>query len=311
MFRYIVKRLLLLIPVIVGAAVIVFFILSLTKEDPVSIIMGDTEVDPVAAQMMREELGLDKPLIVQFANYMGGLVRGDLGKSYKTGEPVFQEYLKRFPATIKLALGSMAVAILIALPIGIFSAVRQYSKFDNIGMTVALLGVATPNFWLGLMLILVFSVYLGWMPSGGMDQGLKSLILPAITIGTGQAGLVARMTRSSMLESIRQDYVRTARAKGLAEKAVILKHTLKNALIPIITVVGSQFGHSLGGAMVTETVFSWPGIGRYMIEAVSKRDRPVVIGCVVMLCILVSVVNLLVDVLYAYVDPRIKTGLTK
>jgi peptide/nickel transport system permease protein len=144
-----------------------------------------------------------------------------------------------------------------------------------------------------------------------MDQGLKSLILPAITIGTGQAGLVARMTRSSMLESIRQDYVRTARAKGLAEKAVILKHTLKNALIPIITVVGSQFGHSLGGAMVTETVFSWPGIGRYMIEAVSKRDRPVVIGCVVMLCILVSVVNLLVDVLYAYVDPRIKTGLTK
>ncbi len=205
----------------------------------------------------------------------------------------------------------MAVAILIALPIGIFSAVRQYSKFDNIGMTVALLGVATPNFWLGLMLILVFSVYLGWMPSGGMDQGLKSLILPAITIGTGQAGLVARMTRSSMLESIRQDYVRTARAKGLAEKAVILKHTLKNALIPIITVVGSQFGHSLGGAMVTETVFSWPGIGRYMIEAVSKRDRPVVIGCVVMLCILVSVVNLLVDVLYAYVDPRIKTGLTK
>lgn len=309
MFSYIIRRLLLLIPITIGGAMIVFFIMSMTKEDPVMIILADADPDPVMIEMVRKDLGLDQPLPIQFINYMSGLFRGDLGKSYKTGLPVFEEYMKRFPNTIVLALGALGVALLIAIPIGIISAIKQYSWIDNIGTTFALLGVAMPNFWLGLLLILLFSVHLGWLPSGGMS-GL-GLILPAITLGTGNAALYARMTRSSMLEVIRQDYIRTARAKGLSERVVIIKHALKNALIPIITVVGTQFGHAMGGAILTETVFAWPGIGRFMIEAVNKRDRPVVIGCVVMLSIMISLVTLLIDVLYVYIDPRIKTGLVK
>lgn len=310
MTKYIMKRLVQLIPVIIGASMIIFFIVSLGNDDIVLMLLSDTEADEITIELTRKELGLDKPLPVQFFNYMRGLLKGDLGVSYKTGKPVFEEYKARFPATLRLAFFSMCVSLSISIPIGIISAVKQYSWFDNIGMTVALLGVSTPNFWLGLMLIILFSVKLGWLPSGGYG-GLLFIILPAITIGTGQAGLVARMTRSSMLEVIRQDYIRTARSKGLAEKAVILKHALKNALIPIITVVGNQFGHSLGGALVTEQIFSWPGIGRLMIEGIYKRDRPVIIGCVVMLCIAVSIVNLGVDILYAYIDPRIKSGMTK
>jgi len=304
------KRLVQLIPVIIGASMIIFFIVSLGNDDLVLMLLSDTEADEMTIELTRQQLGLDKPLPVQFFNYMKGLLKGDLGVSYKTGKPVFEEYKARFPATLRLAFFSMCVSLSISIPIGIISAVKQYSWFDNIGMTVALLGVSTPNFWLGLMLIILFSVKLGWLPSGGYG-GLLFIILPAITIGTGQAGLVARMTRSSMLEVIRQDYIRTARSKGLAEKAVILKHALKNALIPIITVVGNQFGHSLGGALVTEQIFSWPGIGRLMIEGIYKRDRPVIIGCVVMLCIAVSIVNLGVDILYAYIDLRIKSGMTK
>lgn len=310
MTKYIMKRLVQLIPVIIGASMIIFFIVSLGNDDIVLMLLSDTEADEITIELTRKELGLDKPLPVQFFNYMRGLLKGDLGVSYKTGKPVFEEYKARFPATLRLAFFSMCVSLSISIPIGIISAVKQYSWFDNIGMTVALFGVSTPNFWLGLMLIILFSVKLGWLPSGGYG-GLLFIILPAITIGTGQAGLVARMTRSSMLEVIRQDYIRTARSKGLAEKAVILKHALKNALIPIITVVGNQFGHSLGGALVTEQIFSWPGIGRLMIEGIYKRDRPVIIGCVVMLCIAVSIVNLGVDILYAYIDPRIKSGMTK
>lgn len=310
MLKYIIKRVLLLIPVIIGGAIIVFFIMSLTNQDPVTIILADADPDPIAAEAIRQELGLDKPLPVQFINYMKGLLRGDLGNSYKTGLPVFSEYMKRFPNTIILAIGSLIIGVLISIPIGIISALKQYSFFDNAGMTFALLGVATPNFWLGLMLILLFSVKLGWLPGGGMD-GIKSLLLPAFTLGTGHAGLYTRITRSSMLEVIRQDYIRTARAKGLAEKVVILKHALKNSLIPIITVIGGQFGHSLGGAIVTEQVFAWPGIGRFMIEGVNKSDRPVVIGCVIMLSIMISVVMLIVDILYAFVDPRIRSTMIK
>ena len=306
MLKYILNRLLQLIPVIIGASMVVFLIVSLGTDDPVIMLLADSDADEMTIEMTRKELGLDKPLIIQFFNYMKGLAKGDLGKSYKTGKSVFEEYMLRFPATLKLAFFSMFVSLSISIPIGIISAVKQYSWFDNVGMTVALLGVSTPNFWLGLMLIILFSVHLGWLPSGGYG-GLLYVLLPAFTIGTGQAGLVARMTRSSMLEVTRQDYISTARAKGLAEKVVVLKH----ALSPIVTVIGNQFGHSLGGALVTENIFSWPGIGRLMIEGINKRDRPVIIGCVVMLCMVISLVNLLVDILYAYIDPRVKSSMTK
>jgi peptide/nickel transport system permease protein len=310
MLRYIVKRVLQLIPVVIGASAIIFFILSTSDIDPVVMLLADSDPTPEQIELTRQELGLDKPLAVQFINYMRGLLTGDLGNSYSTGQPVFQEYMSRFPATLKLAFWALFVSVLISIPIGIISAIKQYSPFDNFGMTFALLGVATPNFWLGLMLILLFAVKLGWLPSGGYG-GLKYLIMPAITLGTGQAGLATRMTRSSMLEVIRQDYIRTARAKGISEKVVIIRHALKNALIPIITVLGVQFGHALGGAMITETIFSWPGVGRLMIDAIRKYDRPTVIGCVIMLCIMVSIANLLVDILYAYIDPRIKSGYIK
>lgn len=306
MLKYIIKRVLQLIPVIIGASAIIFFIISMSDNDPVMMLLADTNPTPEQIELKRQELGLDKPLVIQFANYMKGFLTGDLGNSYSTGRSVFQEYMARLPATIKLAFWSLFVSVIISIPIGIISAVKQYSFFDNFGMSIALLGVSTPNFWLGLMLILLFAVNLGWLPSGG-SGGFKYIILPAITLGTGQAGLASRMTRSSMLEIIRQDYIRTARAKGLAEKAVIIRHALKNALIPIITVLGSQFGHALGGAMVTETVFSWPGVGRLMIDAIHKYDRPTVIGCVIMMCIMISIVNLIIDILYAFIDPRVRT----
>jgi peptide/nickel transport system permease protein len=310
MIRYIIRRLLLLIPVIIGASALIFFIMSLDNYDPVMMLLAGSDPDMETIEATRQALGLDKPIIVQFLSFLKGLLTGNLGISYNTGKPVFEEYMARFPATLRLASWALGVSLLISIPIGIISAVKQYSLFDNIGMTIALLGVATPNFWLGLMLIIGFSVHLGWFPSGGYG-GFMFILLPAITIGTGQAGLVARMTRSSMLEVIRQDYIRTARAKGLSEKIVIVKHALKNALIPIITVVGNQFGFALGGAMLTETVFSWPGVGRLMIEGINKRDRPIMVGCIIMLSIMISLVNLGVDLLYATIDPRIRTGMSK
>ncbi len=310
MNKYIFKRLWQLIPVIIGASAIIFFILSYSKQDPVMMLLADSDPSLEQIEMMRQKLGLDKPVWMQFLYYMKGLVMGDLGISYNSGRPVFQEYMLRFPATLKLAFWALFVSVLISIPIGVISAVKQYSWFDNFGMTFAVLGVATPNFWLGLMLIMLFSVKLGWLPSGGYG-GLKYLIMPAFTLGTGQAGLVTRTTRACMLEVIRQDYIRTARAKGLSERVVVIKHALKNALIPVVTVLGIQFGHSLGGAMITETIFSWPGVGRLMVDGINKYDRPVVIGCVIMLCIMVSVMNLLVDIFYAYLDPRIRFEYTK
>lgn len=310
MKKYVFKRVLQLIPVIMGASAIIFFILSYSKQDPVLIMLEGTNPTLEQIEMLRCELGLDKPVWLQFLSYMKGLVSGDLGVSYNSGRPVFTEYMLRFPATLKLAFWALFVSVIISIPIGVISAAKHYSWFDNAGMTFALLGVATPNFWLGLMLILLFSVKLGWLPSGGTG-GFKYLIMPAITLGTGQAGLATRTTRSSVLEVIRQDYVRTARAKGLSEKAVIIRHVLKNALIPVITVLGIQFGHALGGAMISETIFSWPGVGRMMVDGINKQDRPVIIGCVIMLCIMVSIMNLLVDILYAYIDPRIRTEYTR
>ncbi|KPU27569.1 peptide ABC transporter [Caloranaerobacter sp. TR13] len=305
MHKYILRRLLLLIPVILGVTFIVFSIMYLTPGDPAQIILGESAPPEKVAQL-REEMGLNDPFIIQYFRFVKNGLKGDFGRSYSTRRPVFSEIFARFPATLKLTIAGVLVAIIIGIPVGIISATKQYSLFDNVSMIGALLGVSMPNFWFGLMLVLVFSVMLGWFPSGG-DNGLASLVLPAITLGTSAAALITRMTRSSMLEVIRQDYIRTARAKGVLEKKVINKHALKNALIPIITVVGLQFGYLLGGAVLTETVFSWPGVGRLLVDAIRQKDTPMVLASVVFVSVTFSFVNLMVDILYAYVDPRIKS----
>lgn len=305
MHKYILKRLLLLVPVLLGVSFLVFTIMSFTPGDPAQLILGESApAEAVAA--LREEMGLNDNFFMQYARFVGNAITGDFGRSYTSGREVFGEIFARFPNTLILAVVGVIIAVLIGIPVGIISATKQYSLLDSTSMILALLGVSMPNFWLGLMLILTFSVGLGILPSGGFN-GLKSIILPAITLGTGAAAIITRMTRSSMLEVIRQDYIRTARAKGLGEKKVINKHALKNALIPVITVVGLQFGYLLGGAVLTETVYSWPGVGRLMVEAIRQKDTPTVLAAVVFLAGTFSVVNLLVDILYAYVDPRIKS----
>jgi peptide/nickel transport system permease protein len=305
MYKYIGRRLLLLIPVLLGVTFIVFSIMSLTPGDPAQIILGESAPPEKIAQL-REEMGLNDPFIVQYFRFVTNAVKGDFGESYSTGRPVFEEIFQRFPVTLKLTVVGIIVAVIIGIPVGIISATKQYSLFDNFSMIGALLGVSMPNFWLGLMLILLFAVNLGLLPSGG-DGGIEYMILPAITLGTGAAALITRMTRSSMLEVIRQDYIRTARAKGVYEKKVINKHALKNALIPVITIVGLQFGYLLGGAVLTETVFSLPGVGRLLVDAIKQKDAPMVLASVVFISVTFSFVNLLVDILYAYVDPRIKS----
>ncbi len=305
MYKYVLKRLLMLIPVIIGVSFLVFFIMSLSPGDPARTILGETA--PIeAVEALREELGLNDPVLKRYVDYMGGLLHGDMGTSYKSNRPVFDEIMGRFPATLKLSLWGMLFAVVLSIPIGIISATKQYSLVDGVSMVGALLGVATPNFWLGLILIIVFSLNLKWFPSGGMD-GWKTYIMPVITLGTGCMASITRTTRSSMLEVIRQDYIRTARAKGVKQRVVITRHALRNALIPVITVIGLQFGYLLGGAVLTETVFSWPGVGTYLVNSIKAKDTPSVMGCVIVFSIAFSIVNLLVDLLYAFVDPRIKS----
>ncbi len=306
MAKYILRRVLLLIPVIIGVTFMVYFIISLTPGDPVKMILGD-EPSKEAEEQLRAELGLDQPIIVQYGIYMANLLQGDMGESYKTGKSVFSEIISRFPTTLQLTIGSMFVAIIVAVPIGIISATKQYSLVDSFSMLFALLAAAMPSFWLGLLLILLFSVNLGWLPSGGMNDGIKSVIMPAIAYGTQCAAIIARMTRSSMLEVIRQDFIRTAKAKGVKKKYVVRKHALRNAMIPVVTVIGLQFGNMLGGAVLTETVFSLPGIGRLMVDSIKGKDTPLVLGCIIFVAVTFSAVNLLVDILYAFIDPRIKS----
>ncbi|MGB6127553.1 MAG: nickel ABC transporter permease [Psychrilyobacter sp.] len=305
MHKYIFKRILLLIPVLLGVSFLVFSIMSFTPGDPAQLILGES-APKVQVLALREKMGLNDPFLMQYGRFVLNAVQGDFGRSYTSGREVFGEIFQRFPNTLILAIIGVIIAILIGIPVGIISATKQYSIMDSTSMIAALLGVAMPNFWLGLMLILFFSVGLGWLPSGGFG-GWKSLILPSITLGTGAAAIITRMTRSSMLEVIRQDYIRTARAKGVSEKKVINKHALKNALIPVITVVGLQFGYLLGGAVLTETVYSWPGVGRMMVEAIRSKDTPVVLAAVLFLATTFSIVNLFVDILYGFVDPRVKS----
>ncbi|MEG1043464.1 MAG: ABC transporter permease [Oscillospiraceae bacterium] len=305
MHKYIFKRLLMLIPVVIGISFLVFSIMSLTPGDPAILILGN-DATSESLTALRAELGLDKPLVVQYLRYMLNLLHGDFGTGYTTGRDVLTEIIGRVPVTVVLTIMSTLVAVVISIPVGVVSATKQYSLMDSTSMVACLLGVSIPNFWLGLMLIIVFSVNLRWLPSGGAES-LKSFILPALTLGFGSAASIARMMRSSMLEVIRQDYIRTAKAKGVRGKDVIRKHALKNALIPVVTVVGLQFGVSLGGAVLTETVFSLPGLGRLMVDAIRGMDTPTVMGCIIIFSVAFSVVNLFVDILYGYLDPRIKS----
>lgn len=306
MLKYLIKRILLLIPVIIGVAFIVFFLLYITPGDPARIILGDQAPEETVLAL-REEMGLNDPFLVQFGRYTYNLiVKQDIGKSYVTKRPVIEEILAVFPATLKLATSAVLLALLVGIPFGIISAVKQYSIFDSITMVFALIGISMPVFWLGLLLILFFSVYLKWLPSSGYTT-FSAMILPAIALGAQSVAIITRMTRSSMLEVIRKDYIRTVQAKGQNDTWIILRHALGNALIPIITIAGLQFGRLLGGAVLTESIFSIPGIGRLMVESIKMRDFPVVQGGVLFVAISFSLVNLMVDMLYAYVDPRIKS----
>ena len=296
----------MMIPVLLGVTLVVFTMMYLTPGDPARIMLGEA-AQPEEIERLREELGLNQSYLVRFGNYLKNiLLHGDLGISYTTKESVTNEIVARFPTTLLLAFLSVTIAVCIGIPIGILAATRQYSVFDNIGTFLSLIGVSMPNFWQGLMLIILFSVYLGWLPSSGF-YGVRYWILPSVTIGTSSAAVIMRMTRSSMLEVIRQDYIRTARAKGQTEMKIIVVHALKNALIPVITVVGLQFGILLGGAVLTESVFSIPGLGKLMIDSIKSRNFPMVQGGVLFIAMVFSFVNLAVDLLYAWVDPRIKS----
>lgn len=304
MLKFIGKRLLMLIPVLIGVSLIVFTLMQLSPGDPAMIILG-AQAAPEDIAILRESMGLNDPLIVQFFRFLFGMFTLDFGVSYKDGMPVLTKLLEALPYTAQLTFSAVLLALIIGIPAGIISATKQYSVFDRVASVMALIGFSTPNFWLSIMLILVFSVNLKWLPVSGTGSILH-LVLPSIALGVQSAAVFTRMTRSSMLEVLNMDYIRTARAKGLSERVVILKHALKNALIPVITVVGLQIGLLFGGAILTETVFAWPGVGRLMIDSIRAKDTPVVQGGVIFTASIFVFINLLVDILYAYVDPRVK-----
>ena len=304
MSKYIIKRILMLIPVIIGVSLLVFIMLDLAPGTVLDMIATDYTPEQLAA--LEHELGYDRSVFYRYGMYMWDLLHGDLGTSYIYKAEVWDLYMQRLPSTLKLAAASVFVSIVLSIPLGIKAATKHGTLTDNVSMVAALLGLSMPNFWLGLMLIVMFSLKLGWFPSSGDTEGIKSLILPAFTVGTGLMATLTRTTRSSMLDVIRSDYLRTARSKGVPENTVIKKHALKNALIPIITVIGTQMGRTLGGSVVTENVFSWPGVGRLTIDAVKQRDTTTVTGCIIMSVIMISVVQLIVDLTYAFVDPRLR-----
>ena len=304
MLKYIVKRILILIPIILGVSFLVFFMMDSAEGNALQALGEEYSAEKL--EELYHEYGYDRSVFYRYGKYMSGLLRGSLGQSIVYRKDVWELYKQRLPATLKLASASVLVAIVLSIPLGIVAAKKHGSLVDNASMVGALLGLSMPNYWLGLMLAVIFSQKLHWLPSGGNLNGWKSLILPAITVGTGLMATMTRTTRSSMLDVIRQDYLRTARAKGTPEKKVINVHALRNALIPIITVVGTELGKALGGAVVTESVFSWPGVGRLVIEAVNQRDTNTVTGCIILTAVLISIVQLVVDILYAFVDPRLR-----
>ena len=309
MIKYIFKRLLMLIPVILVTSFLIYWAMSLTGGDPALMLAGD-KATPEQVEQIREELGLNDPFPVRYANYMKGMLTGDMGKSYVTKKDVFQTFMEKLPNTLALGGAAVLIAVVVSLPLGIYTAIHQNTWKDTAGMVFALFGTSMPNFWLGLMLIIIFALKLGLLPSGG-KSGFSSIILPAVTVGFGLAALITRTTRSSMLDVLRQDYMTTARAKGCPEKRVIYTHGLKNALIPIITAIGLQMSLVITGSVLAETVFSWPGIGRLVYDSISKRDTPMVTGAIIMCSILMCIINLAVDLVYAFFDPRIKAQYSK
>ncbi len=306
MSSYLLQRLSGACLVVLGVVSIVFLLLHLVPGDPVEIMLGES-ASAGDRQALRSALGLDRPLHEQYLGYIGGLAQLDLGTSIHYRQPVTDLLLDRLPATGLLAGVTLLLTVVLAVPLGIVAAIRRNTRWDTAAMGFSLLGVSIPNFWLGPLFILVFSLWLGWLPVSGQG-GLASVILPALTLGTGLAAVLSRMVRSSMLEVLHEDYLRTARAKGLSPRRVILRHALRNAMLPVITLMGLQLGALLAGAVITETVFSWPGVGLLTIEAIQSRDYPVVQACVLLISITYVIVNLLTDLAYAWVDPRIRLG---
>ena len=303
MLSFILRRLLLAIPTLFGVLVIVFLLLYVAPGDPVQEMVGE-RADPETVARLRAELRLDDPLHKQFFHYAGGVVRGDLGRSYITRRPILQDIRERFPKTLQLAGAAMLLASVIGITIGILSARVPGGWFDRISLGVAYLGISFPVYWVGLILILVFAVMLRWLPPSGYG-GIEYLILPAFALGSRSIAFLARVTRSAMLDVLGSDFVRTARAKGQRESVVITRHALRNALIPIITVLGLDFGYYLTGSILTETIFSWPGLGRYVVNAIARRDLPAIQGSVLFLSVVFGLVNLLTDLAYAKADPRV------
>ena len=315
MWTYIVRRVLQAIPTLLVISFLIFSILYITPGDPVTLILG-TENESVSSEqrtVIEKEWGLDKPFVVRYADFVWNAIHGDLGKSYATGQPVFQSVMDRMPATYLLTFFSVLLAVAVSVPLGILAALQHNSIWDSLATALATVGVSLPTFWFGLVLIIFFSVTLGWLPSTGsanLSDGvvnfLKYLIMPVTSLSLGMAATQTRMIRSSMLDVLDQDYVKYARSKGLKEKVVICSHALKNAMIPVITVIGNEIGGLLGGAVVTESIFSWPGVGRLAVTSISKRDYPMIQGITLMLCATYLLVNLAVDIVYVCVNPRIR-----
>jgi peptide/nickel transport system permease protein len=303
MLNYLGARLFTALIVVFGVMTIVFMLIHIVPGDPVEVMLGES-AQAADREALRETLGLNLPLSTQWVNYINGLIHLDLGTSLHTKRPVIDVLAERIPATSLLAGTSILIALMIALPLGMLAAVRKGSIWDRTAMTFSMLGVAIPNFWMGPMLILVFSLWLGWFPVSGNEQ-ILSLVLPAVTLGTALAAILSRMIRASLLEVLNEDYIRAANARGLLPSTVIWKHALKNAALPVVTILGMQLGALLAGAVITETVFSWPGIGQLTIDAIQKRDYPVIQSCVLLISLCYVVVNLLTDLAYAWLDPRV------
>jgi ABC-type dipeptide/oligopeptide/nickel transport system permease component len=302
--RYLTRRILLTIPVILGVATLVFSLIHLVPGDPAQVMLGEGAAEKDVIEL-RTRLGLDRPLLEQYDVFLRGLIRGDLGSSFRTGQPVTTSILERVPATVELAIAAMIVALVVALPLGVIAAVRQGRFGDHAAMTMALAGISIPNFWLGPMLAIVFAIELGWLPVSGRG-GVESLVLPAISLGAALAAILARMTRASLLEELRELYVRAALARGVSRGRAIIGHALRNSLIPLVTILGLQFGAVLTGAVITETIFAWPGIGRLLIQSITTRDYPLVQGCILLIAVTYVSVNLITDLLYGVLDPRIR-----
>jgi len=328
---YIIKRLAMLAPVLLGVSIIAFSLIHLAPGDPARTMLGERATQEQLNEI-REKYGLDKPVYVQYGIWLNGVLHGDLGRSITTKEHVTKEIFDRFPNTVELAIAAMIFAIVVGGFAGVISASKQYSITDYTFMGIALFGISMPVFWLGIMLMMIFGVWLGWLPIGGridllipyqritgfmvfdsiitgnikaLISVLRHLILPAIALGTIPMAMIARVTRSSMLEVLRQDFIRTERAKGLSERVVIYKHAVRNAMVPVVTVIGLNFGLLLAGAILTETVFSWPGLGRLVVEAVYERDYPLVVGSILVFALIFVIINLITDIFYTYIDPRI------